>query len=81
MLDEDRKPITTQKNYVGITKRSWLKRMSEHIYEVESGSNKKFHSAWREFKGNKDVLYTSELIVLNQDYEQVMKWEGYIVDQ
>ncbi|WP_047609080.1 hypothetical protein [Rahnella aquatilis] len=81
LLGEDRKPITTQKNYVGITKRSWLKRMSEHIYEVESGSNKKFHSAWREFKGNKDVLYTSELIVLNQDYEQVMKWEEYIVDQ
>jgi hypothetical protein len=81
LLGENRKPIATQKNYVGITKRSWLKRMSEHIYEVESGSNKKFHSAWREFKGDKDVLYTSELIVVNQDYEQVMKWEEYIVDQ
>lgn len=68
-------------NYIGITKRNWLKRMSEHFYEIENGSNKKFHSAWRQHAGNNDVLLTSELIVLNHTYEEIMAWEEWAVDQ
>ncbi|TOP55074.1 hypothetical protein, partial [Vibrio parahaemolyticus] len=48
-------------HYVGITKRNWLQRMSEHFNEVRSGSNKTFHKAWREFAGRQDVTFTSEL--------------------
>lgn len=81
LLGEDGTPISPQRNYVGITKRNWLKRMREHINEVESGSNKTFHSAWREFKGDSKVLFTSELIVLNHTYDQIMNWEEAIVDE
>ncbi|HCM0780008.1 TPA: hypothetical protein N2777_001642 [Vibrio parahaemolyticus] len=68
-------------HYVGITKRNWLQRMSEHFNEVRSGSNKTFHKAWREFAGRQDVTFTSELIVYNHTYKQIMDWEEYIVDQ
>lgn len=67
--------------YFGITGRNWLKRLSEHINEVRRGSNKKFHRAWREFIGVKDVLYTSTLVDVNYTYEKVMQWEEWAVDE
>lgn len=71
---------TSEYKYCGITGRNWLERMTEHFREVRSGSNKTFHRAWREFQGRKDVLFNSELIVLNQSYEAAMAWEEWIVD-
>ncbi|WP_210458918.1 hypothetical protein [Vibrio crassostreae] len=68
-------------HYIGITKRNWLQRMSEHFNEVRTGSNKTFHKAWREFTGKKNVTFTSELIVYNHNYKQIMDWEEFIVDQ
>lgn len=72
---------TSEHRYCGITGRNWLERMGEHFREVRSGSNKTFHRAWREFQGRKDVLFNSELIVLNQSYEAAMAWEEWIVDR
>ena len=81
LLDEQGKPKPPQHNYIGITKRGWLKRMSEHFREVETGSSKTFHSAWREYAGRSDVLLTSELIVLNHSFEEIMSWEEWAVDR
>lgn len=67
--------------YIGVTSRDWLKRMSEHFNEIKSGSNKLFHKTWREFTGNKNVLLSSELIVGDHTYEQIMAWEETMVDQ
>lgn len=69
-----------QLQYIGVTKRSWLTRMAEHFREIESGGNKTFHKAWREFAGGQDVALTSELIVHNHSYEQIMAWEEEQVD-
>ncbi len=80
LLDEANTP-KQEHRYIGVTKRSWLKRMSEHFREVENGSNKTFHSAWREFAGRSDVLLTSELVVLNHRFEEIMAWEEWAVDR
>lgn len=69
-----------QLQYIGVTKRNWLTRMAEHFREVESGGNKTFHKAWREFAGGQDVQLTSELIAHNHTYEQIMAWEEEQVD-
>ena len=69
-----------QLQYLGVTKRNWLTRMAEHFREVESGGNKTFHKAWRDFAGGQDVDLTSELIVHNHSYEQIMAWEEEQVD-
>lgn len=66
--------------YVGVTKRHWLVRMDEHMAEIRSGSNKRFHAAWRAYAGNAKVMLSSELIVLNHTYEGVMAWEEEQVD-
>jgi len=81
LLDGEGKPKPPQHNYIGITKRGWLKRMSEHFREVETGSNKTFHSAWREYSRRSDALLTSELIVLNHSFEEIMSWEEWAVDR
>lgn len=67
--------------YIGVTKRNWLKRMSEHFNEVKSGSNKLFHKTWREFIGSKRVMLSSELIVGDHTFEQIMAWEETMVDK
>lgn len=77
-LDEGR--VLEQWYYVGITTRNWLQRMEEHFQEVRSGSNKKFHAAWRTYTGNAKVMLCSELIVLNHTYEGIMNWEEEQVD-
>ena len=69
-----------QMYYIGITKRNWLKRMSEHFYEIQKGSNKLFHSAWREYSNGGNALLSSELIVLNHTYNEIMEWEEWAVD-
>ncbi|ENO3940810.1 hypothetical protein [Aeromonas veronii] len=67
--------------YIGVTSRDWLKRMNEHFREIKSGSNKLFHKTWREFTGNKNILLSSELIVNDHSYEQIMAWEETMVDR
>jgi hypothetical protein len=69
-----------QHYYAGITKRNWLKRMSEHFREIQSGSNKTFHKAWRDYVGRNDVMLCSELITMNHTYQQIMDWEEWAVD-
>jgi hypothetical protein len=70
-----------QHNYVGVTKRDWLKRMSEHFNEIRSGSNKTFHRAWRQYLGQQNAQLTSELVVVNHTFEQIMGWEEWAVDE
>ena len=78
-LDEDGSP-TEQWYYIGITSRNWLERMEEHLREIRSGSNKRFHAAWRKYAGDRRVLLGSELIILNHSFDGVMKWEEEQVD-
>ena len=77
-LDEGR--ALEQWYYVGITTRNWLQRMEEHFQEVRSGSNKRFHAAWRSYTGNAQVMLCSELVVLNHTYKGIMDWEEDQVD-
>ena len=77
-LDEEQ--ALEQWYYVGITTRNWLQRMEEHFQEVRSGSNKRFHAAWRNYAGNAKVLLCSELVVLNHTYKGIMDWEEDQVD-
>jgi len=67
--------------YVGVTGRNWLQRMNEHFNEIKSGSNKLFHQTWREFTGKKNVILSSELVVGDHTYEQIMSWEEDFVDR
>jgi hypothetical protein len=66
--------------YVGITKRNWLKRLDEHLYEMRSGSKKLFHKAWRDSLGAENIIYGSELMDINATYEIAMSWEEWFVD-
>jgi hypothetical protein len=71
------KPI--ERCYSGITKRNWLKRLEEHLREVRQGGHKLFHQAWRQSTEGKDVIYTSQLQMVNLTKDEVMKWEeGYV---
>ncbi|RUP07823.1 hypothetical protein [Hyphomicrobium sp.] len=79
-LDADGKP-ETEYIYCGITSRNWLQRMAEHFRAARSGSNIRFHRAWREYQGRSDVLLGSELIVLNQTRARALSWEEWIVDR
>ena len=72
---------SVQYNYVGITMRDWLKRMAEHFAEIRNGSNKLFHSAWRQYLGNHKAHLVSELITTNHTFEQIMAWEEWAVDR
>ena len=67
--------------YVGITGRNWLLRLNEHIGEIRRGSRRKFHSAWRESLGLKDVYYVSSLMDINLNFEDAMNWEEKYVDK
>jgi hypothetical protein len=66
--------------YIGVTSRNWLERMEEHLQEIRSGSNKRFHAAWRNYAGNSRVVLGSELIVLNHSFDGIMAWEEEQVD-
>jgi hypothetical protein len=66
--------------YIGVTSRNWLQRMEEHFQEMRSGSNKRFHAAWRAYAGDSGVVLHSELIVLNHSYDGIMAWEEEQVD-
>ncbi|MBD3352733.1 MAG: hypothetical protein GF364_14695 [Candidatus Lokiarchaeota archaeon] len=67
--------------YVGITSRNWLTRISEHMGEMNRGSRKRFHSAWRESLGLENVLFISILMELNMTFEDAMNWEEKYVDK
>jgi hypothetical protein len=72
--------VLEQWHYIGITSRNWLERMEDHVREIRSGSNKRFHAAWRTYAGNSHVMLGSELVVFNHSYEGVMDWEEEQVD-
>lgn len=80
-LLDDNGRVDKEYVYIGVTKRNWLKRMSEHFNEIKSGSNKLFHKTWREFSGNKKVMLSSELIVGDHTFDQIMAWEETMVDR
>ncbi|MFT3720102.1 hypothetical protein [Pseudorhodoferax sp.] len=73
-------PEEPRYDYVGITSRSWLVRMREHLRGIESGENKTFYNAWRHFAKDDRVDFMSELIVANQSYDDIMAWEEARVD-
>ena len=67
--------------YVGITGRNWLLRLSEHIGDMRRGSRKRFHEAWRDSLGMRDVQFISALIDINLTFEDAMNWEEQNVDR
>jgi hypothetical protein len=67
--------------YVGITGRNWLLRLGEHMREMNRGSRKRFHAAWRESLGVEDVHFISELKAINLNFDEAMNWEEYAVDR
>jgi hypothetical protein len=77
---EDGAHVLEQWCYIGITSRNWLERMEEHLQEMRSGSNKRFHAAWRAYAGDNRVMLCSELIVLNHSFDGIMAWEEEQVD-
>ena len=66
--------------YVGVTRRDWLTRLSEHIRGIESGERKLFYNAWREFAGKDGVTFESEVCAVGWSFEKVMDWEEQYVD-
>lgn len=68
-------------SYAGITKRSWLERLDEHLYEMRTGSRRLFHQAWRDSLSLQDIMYGSELIDINATNEIAMSWEEWFVDE
>ena len=78
---DDNGQVENEYTYIGVTGRDWLKRMSEHFNEIKNGSNKLFHKTWREFTGKSNVLLSSELIIGDHTYEQIMAWEETMVDR
>ena len=79
-FDEDGAHVIEQWSYIGITSRNWLVRMEEHLQEMRSGSNKRFHAAWHTYAGDSRVMLCSELIVLNHSFDGIMAWEEEQVD-
>lgn len=77
--DDQGSPIEEWR-YIGVTSRNWLVRMEEHAEEIRSGSNKRFHAAWRTYAGSCNITLASELIVLNHTFEGIMAWEEEQVD-
>jgi hypothetical protein len=67
--------------YVGITGRNWLKRMDEHVYEMQRGSGRMFYQKWRESLGINDFHYVSTLQDVNMTKEIAMQWEECAVDR
>jgi hypothetical protein len=47
---------------------------------MRSGSNKRFHAAWRTYAGDSRVMLCSELIVLDHSLDGIMAWEEEQVD-
>jgi hypothetical protein len=72
--------VLEQWYYIGITSRNWLERMEEHVQEMRSGSNKRFHAAWRTYAGDSRVMLGSELVIINHSFDGVMDWEEEQVD-
>lgn len=67
-------------SYAGITKRNWLGRLDEHLYEMRTGSRKLFHKAWRDSLSLSNIAYGSELLDINASYDVAMSWEEWFVD-
>ena len=80
-LQDEKNRTKDEYFYVGITRRNWLTRMAEHFREINSGSNKTFHRAWRNHIGRSDVILTSQLVVANHTFDEIMHWEEVEVDR
>ncbi|MDC0362764.1 hypothetical protein OAN12_06955 [Halioglobus sp.] len=74
-------PDHQQYVYLGITQRHWVKRFKEHMRGVEKGEKKKFYNTWRAFSGTPNVVYQSEVCIINATYQDVMDWEEEWVDR
>jgi hypothetical protein len=72
---------TDEFSYAGITSRNWLQRLDEHLREMRTGGRKLFHKAWRESLSASEIIYGSELLDLNADYDIAMSWEEWFVDK
>lgn len=66
--------------YAGITSRSWLTRMLEHLRGVRKGETKMFYNAWRAFAEETDIRFSSSIGAINRTYTQIMNWEERTVD-
>jgi hypothetical protein len=67
--------------YVGITGRNWLQRFTEHLGEMDRGSKRRFHMAWRESLGLDNVLFISYLQEVNLSFDEAMNWEEQKVEK
>ena len=67
--------------YYGITTRHWLKRMREHMRDMNLGSNKLFHRTWRELVDNNRIQFYSSLEQVGRSFDEIMNWEERVVDQ
>ena len=54
--------------------------MAEHVSGINKGERKLFYNAWREFMDEDKVLYASELLMINEEFDDIMDWEEIIVD-
>lgn len=80
-LQDEKNRTKDEYYYIGVTRRNWLTRMAEHFREINSGSNKTFHRAWRNHIGRQDVILTSQLVVDNHTFDEIMHWEEVEVDR
>ncbi|MBL1142297.1 MAG: hypothetical protein HND53_09735 [Proteobacteria bacterium] len=78
-LDANNKKVK-EISYVGITGRSWLKRLDEHIAKIRKGTGYLFHQAVNKSLSNRDMVYSFELFDINLSFEEAMYLEEMLVD-
>lgn len=68
--------------YIGITKRSPLQRLNEHIRDMYSGNGYLFHASWRALKRHlPDVTPQFTLCYREETLDAVYSREEYLVDK
>jgi hypothetical protein len=67
--------------YVGVTKRSWQQRWSEHQYAIERGSPLLFHRRFREEKEKGRITYINHKVMgITDDLELLYASEEFLVE-
>jgi len=67
--------------YVGVTKRSWQKRWSEHKRAIDNGSPLLFHSKYREEKKNGRVTYINHKVMgVTNNLDLLYSTEDFLVE-
>jgi hypothetical protein len=67
--------------YVGVTKRSWQKRWSEHKRAIDNGSPLLFHSKYRDEKKNGRVTYINHKVMgVTNNLELLYSTEDFLVE-